>query len=273
MTQTSFPFENLDTTETQFSKWAGVIASTGIISGTAITAGSGMSVNVASGSAIVKGFYWESDATVNLAVAAAHATYQRKDYVVLSANQVANSVTLAVVTGTADAGGGTLPTLTQTSTTWQMPIGVITIPAAAVSLVSGNVASNRAYLGLRVHPYATNADRPPVAAGETALGINTTNRMLEICISGTWSEVTPTLTWDAISGKPSTFTPSAHTHLWADLTDKPSTFTPSAHTHTTAEITNYPSWLTASRDTSTRIFVTSTVMNSSTNVAGDLRFW
>lgn len=273
MTQTSFPFENLDTTETQFSKWATALAGSGIISGAAVTAGSGLSVDVAAGSAIVAGFYWESDAVVNLAVAAAHSTYQRKDYVVLTANQTANSVTLAVVTGSADAGGGTLPALTQNATTWQMPVGVITIPAAAVSLVSGNVASNRANLGLRVYPYATTADRPTVASGSNALGINTTTKIMELCISGTWYQITPELAWAAITGKPSTFTPSAHTHLWAEITDKPSTFEPVAHTHTTADITNYPSWLTATRNTSTRIFVQSTVMNSTDNQVGDLRFW
>ena len=49
--------------------------------------------------------------------------------------------------------------------------------------------------------------------------------------------------WGDLSGKPSTFTPSAHTHTksqitdfpttwaWASLTGVPSTFTPSAHTH------------------------------------------
>lgn len=272
MTQTSFPFENLDTTETQFSKWASAISSSGIISGAGVTAGSGMSVDVAAGSAIVRGFYWESDAVVNLAVADAHATYQRKDYVVLTASQSGNAVTLEVVTGSADAGGGTLPSLTTDSTTWQIPVGVVTIPAAAISLVSGNVASNRQYLGLRIHPYATTADRPSVAAGQTALGINTTTKIMELCISGTWYQVTPELSWASITGKPSTFPPSTHTHLWADITDKPSTFAPSSHTHTTAEITNYPSWLTSSRDTSVRIFVTSTAMTSA-NQVGDLRFW
>ena len=68
------------------------------------------------------------------------------------------------------------------------------------------------------------------------------------------------LTWDAIGGKPSTFTPSSHTHTksqitdfpssmpasdvyawakapskpsysWSEITSKPSTFTPSSHTH------------------------------------------
>lgn len=273
MTQSSFPFENLDTTETQFSKWANALGGSGIIAGAEVTAGSGMSINVALGSAIVRGFYWESDATVNLAVSAAHASYQRKDYVVLDANQSANSVTLAVVAGTADAGGGTLPTLTQNATRWQMPIGIITIPAAAISLTSGNVASNRQNLGVRVYPYATNADRPSVGSGEVAVGVNTTSKITEVSVAGTWYPLTPELAWAAITGKPSTFAPSSHTHLWAEITDKPSTFAPSSHTHSTGEITNFPSWITSARNTSTRIFVQNTLMNSTDNVAGDLRFW
>ena len=44
--------------------------------------------------------------------------------------------------------------------------------------------------------------------------------------------------WANITGKPSTFAPSAHTHAWADITGKPTTFTPSSHTHAIANITN-----------------------------------
>lgn len=38
--------------------------------------------------------------------------------------------------------------------------------------------------------------------------------------------------WDAIQGKPTTFTPSAHTHVKTDITDF-------AHTHSIADITDY----------------------------------
>jgi hypothetical protein len=44
--------------------------------------------------------------------------------------------------------------------------------------------------------------------------------------------------WDDITGKPSTFAPSAHTHAWADVTGKPSTFAPAAHNHAASEITS-----------------------------------
>ena len=59
--------------------------------------------------------------------------------------------------------------------------------------------------------------------------------------------------WTGITGKPSTFAPSAHTHPggditsavananavpWTGITGKPSTFTPSAHTHGGSDITS-----------------------------------
>lgn len=56
--------------------------------------------------------------------------------------------------------------------------------------------------------------------------------------------------WDDIKGKPSTFTPSSHTHTisqisnfptywdWDYISGKPSTFAPSYHTHTIANITD-----------------------------------
>ena len=52
--------------------------------------------------------------------------------------------------------------------------------------------------------------------------------------------------WSRVTGKPTTFPPSAHTHAYADITSKPSTFTPSAHTHAYADITSKPSTFTPS---------------------------
>lgn len=81
--------------------------------------------------------------------------------------------------------------------------------------------------------------------------------------------------WSTITGKPSSYTPSSHTHTksqitdfpssmpasdvyswakaktkpsyaWSEITDKPSTFTPSSHTHTKSEITDFPASMPAS---------------------------
>lgn len=81
-----------------------------------------------------------------------------------------------------------------------------------------------------------------------------------------WSELPyNTLNWTDITGKPSSFTPSSHTHVisqitdiknasvnyattagavpWSGVSGKPSTFTPSSHSHTIANITNLQSAL------------------------------
>ena len=38
-------------------------------------------------------------------------------------------------------------------------------------------------------------------------------------------------TWDAISGRPETYPPEAHTHVMSDITDLPSEYPPEPHTH------------------------------------------
>lgn len=46
--------------------------------------------------------------------------------------------------------------------------------------------------------------------------------------------------WADITGKPTEFNPTAHTHGWSEVTGKPTEFTPSAHTHDWSEVDNKP---------------------------------
>ena len=43
-------------------------------------------------------------------------------------------------------------------------------------------------------------------------------------------------TWDAISGRPETYPPEAHTHVMSDITDLPSEYPPEPHTHDVGSI-------------------------------------
>ena len=136
-------------------------------------------------------------------------------------------------------------------------VGVIHLAGSTVEVI-GNSASN---CTIRVTVPTTS-------------GNGTTKRIYVYCNNGDdykpgWFAVARTdeLTWNAIGGKPSTFTPSSHTHTksqitdfpssmpasdvyawakasskpsysWSEITGKPSTFTPSSHTHPLSDISD-----------------------------------
>lgn len=136
-------------------------------------------------------------------------------------------------------------------------VGVIHLAGSTVEVI-GNSASN---CTIRVTVPTTSYN-------------GTTKRIYVYCNNGDdykpgWFAVARTdeLTWNSISGKPSTFTPSSHTHTksqitdfpssmpasdvyawakasskpsysWSEITSKPSTFTPSSHTHPLSDISD-----------------------------------
>lgn len=67
-------------------------------------------------------------------------------------------------------------------------------------------------------------------------------------ISGRPSEFTPaahTQDWSTITGKPTTFAPAAHTQDWSTVTGKPTTFAPAGHTQDWSTITGRPALMIA----------------------------
>lgn len=151
MTQTSWPFENIDTTETQFSKWARHIGE-GVNGGPDDTKllvtgdDSGMQVRVAAGEAMVRGHYYLSTAQETLSIDTA-GTDTRVDAITLELDPASNQVILKVVQGTAVASNPEPPTLTQTDAgIYQLLIALVTIPNSASSIVAGNVTDRRTFL-------------------------------------------------------------------------------------------------------------------------------
>lgn len=214
--ESAWPFNGQSNSEADWSKLIGALAETGIVSGLGLSAGSGMQVLGAPGSAIVRGFYYELTGDPKaLAISAAHATLTRRDYIILKLDLAANTTTMLVKAGTPNGTTGDLPALTQNSTVWEHPIGIITVPGGASNIVSGNVAMLAAGIGLRVIPYPTG-QRPTPAT--TAIGVDTTARILELFYGGSWYSLTPSTAWADITGKPATFAPSAHSHAQSDIT-------------------------------------------------------
>lgn len=153
MAQTSWPFDSIDTTETQFSQWARNIGEgvKGAPTGTELKPygdSTGMLVKVPAGQALVRGHYYANDAIVSLAVTTAHATLPRIDSVVLTLDPSLNTCVLAVVAGTANA-SPVAPTLTQTdAAVYQIRLGNIAVAAAVSTITAGNVTDTRPFLNM-----------------------------------------------------------------------------------------------------------------------------
>jgi len=179
MTQTSFPFEGIDTTETQFSQWARHF-NNGVNdepTGTAleVSAGTGLAVDVAAGEAMVRGHYYISDATESLALATADPTNGRIDTVILRLDPTANSIVVAVKTGTA-AGSPVAPTLVQTDAgIYEQALANVLVPATAG--VPSTITDRREFMGTRLGSWAT--DGRPLPAGRVLFGFNTTTGSVE----------------------------------------------------------------------------------------------
>lgn len=150
MAQSSWPWENVDTSETQFSQWARNIGE-GIrkdySSEIEVTAdGTGMNVKVLAGQALVRGHYYDSTVTETVVIPNADLTNPRIDTVVLRLDPTLNSIVLAVVQGTA-APIPSAPALTQSEANiYEFPLADVAVAAAAATIVTGNLTDRRVIL-------------------------------------------------------------------------------------------------------------------------------
>jgi hypothetical protein len=147
MAQTSWPFENVDTSETQYSQLFRNLGE-GVVDGKELELepfadSSGMTVKVRSGQALVRGHYYYNTGTESLAIAAANPTNPRIDSLVLRLDPTANSIVLAVLTGVPNV-SPSAPALTQTdSGIYEQRIANIAVAANATTITAGNVTDQR----------------------------------------------------------------------------------------------------------------------------------
>jgi len=132
---------------------AGGVACAGVVRGylnalavSQRAAGANMSVDVASGRAMVRGMVAELTATDNLTIAANSSGSTRIDRIVvqvaLSGAASTHTITLEVLQGTPGAGA---PALTQTATTWEMSLAQVSVADGASSITNANITDERAY--------------------------------------------------------------------------------------------------------------------------------
>jgi len=167
MTQTSWPFENIDTSETQFSQWARNIGE-GVKRNSLdelepFADSSGMQIRVSAGQAIVRGHYYQNSAEATLSISASDPTNPRIDVVVLELDPSANSIILKVLPGT-PASSPTAPSIIQTDGgVYQQKIAEVAVGANVFTIAPEDVSDFRTYL------LAAPDLLPEIAALESAL--------------------------------------------------------------------------------------------------------
>lgn len=195
MTKTYLPFDagaGSGVTEAMWSKMARYWVTSGVL---AVPQGlptlstdpllvfgdsSGRQVKVNSGSAWVMGHYYENDAQEILAIAPADATNPRIDRVVLRLNWSANIVDTAVIPGT-PAATPIAPDLVRDTTSWDVPLALVRVNAAVVTITAGNVTPGRLFAGSVDNPVIFRVDPLLVASPSIDItGIPAVFRTLEI---------------------------------------------------------------------------------------------
>jgi hypothetical protein len=198
MAEQSFPFENIDTTESQFSEWATNFQETGVQgspTGTELgitVTGSDLNLTIAAGQAFIRGHYYINTDNLVLAVPSAGVN-TRIDIVVVELDPEANTIVTKIVSGTAVASDPVAPTLTQSATgIYQLPIATLTIPTSTVALTAGMLVDTRTFMGNRVGIWTT-ATRPANPTAYQTLGYNTTSEIHEYWNGSTWGSFSPDL--------------------------------------------------------------------------------
>lgn len=197
MAQNSFPFENADTTETQYSQLFNELQDTGVAgdtianAGIAVSVGTGMGLVVSAGFAIIRGFAYENTDNLPLTVDAADLANPRIDTVVLRLDPTNNNITAVIKKGTPGA-TPSAPALTQIAgAVWEMPLADILVPTSSTALSGANLTDRRSFLGSRVGYWRT-ATRP-VGIDHGTFGFNVTTGKFEWYDAQTtsWSSALP----------------------------------------------------------------------------------
>lgn len=212
MAQTSWPFENIDTSETQYSLLfrnvgEGVVPSRGLEL-EPYADSSGMSVKVRSGDGLVRGHYYASTVEEVLTIATADPSLGRIDRVVLRLDPTANTIVLAVLAGVPDASPSPVA-LTQTDgDIYEFPVALVQVNAGAITIAPGNITNQRVILAstatLQADLTALEADvatkallTPAVNAKTSAYTLVVGDRGEFVTASGTFTITIPSATFSA----------------------------------------------------------------------------
>ena len=125
--------------------------------GLAVTAGTGLSVNVAAGKAFIGKKWIRNDASLTLTISAASASYARIDAVVLRRNNTTRTCQIVVKSGT-PAASPAAPSMTRAGGVYEMCLAYVNVAANATSVTVTDKRSNSSVCGWAAVAQATSGE-------------------------------------------------------------------------------------------------------------------
>lgn len=125
--------------------------------GLAVSAGSGMTVSVASGRAIVLNHWVQNSAALTLSISDASSTYARIDAVMLRISLTTRSVEIYVKAGEASA-SPVAPEVYRSDTTYEMALAYVNVSAGATSVTVTDKRSDSSVCGWAAVAQATSGE-------------------------------------------------------------------------------------------------------------------
>jgi len=104
--------------------------------------GGGMNVLVPTGEAWIQGVKYTNSDAVQVTVAAAHATYSRRDTVILRLTIATQAIALAILKGVEDD-TDVATALTQNGTSWEIPIAYVDVEPASTTVPANKIVDGR----------------------------------------------------------------------------------------------------------------------------------
>jgi hypothetical protein len=165
MAQISWPFEDIDTSETQFSLWARQFQETGVVGFPGdeklevIGDDSGLQVRVRSGDALVRGHYYRSTTQETLTLDSPTINY-RIDAIVVELDVIENTCLLTVIKGEEVESEPVAPTLDQgDESIYQFLLAHVLLTPGIESIIQDDVTDKRRHTSQRIGRWYT-ANRP-----------------------------------------------------------------------------------------------------------------
>jgi len=124
-----------------------------------------MSVIVESGEGWINGFWYQNDEALTVELSEADGSNDRIDRIVLRLDTVTNlKISVEVLEGT-PAGSPSAPSLTQTSSTWEISLAQVLVEAAVTSVANADITDERVYAAQStITTTITNSSATPTPA-------------------------------------------------------------------------------------------------------------